>query len=398
MLDQNPLESALYVVIILGALITAGLSFLYVLRAKHRRLENETAACLDKHQDYFNYLSINIDGPEPLLPPPGALTDPQLKAILTKLLEWIETIEGSHRGKLTDLCREMGMVELERKKLHSNHHWERIDAAYHLGVMRAGECSGELITLLEQEAEESTAFVVGRAAAKCAAQPGDLRRLVLRLAKHHPQSRQMIADIIASSTLDTVPLYLELLQSGEDDLVCVGLVGLSGRNEPQLFPVLAELAKSEHKEIRIKASKLLLEYTHLLPRQRLEELFEHPNWEIRAAAVKTAGIQKLPVFIDALKHGLSDDNWWVRYYSSKSLAQMGLDGFQVLCETACAAQDELCRDTAWDAIHEELESAAGLASQEIRHVLHFNELSHIYETMFNESYASHPAKMLSISS
>ncbi|MDF2960548.1 MAG: hypothetical protein K0S39_2283 [Paenibacillus sp.] len=392
------LEPALITVAVLAALIIGAFSILYVLRVRNRRLDKQTAYYLDKHQHYFTYVTINIDGPEALLPPPGPLNVTELRAIRVKLLEWIETLDGSHRTKLTDLCRDMGLVELERKRLHSVRHWERIDAAYHLGVMRAKECTGELLTLLEREAHEATAFVVGRAAAKCAGTPGELRRLILRLIKHHPQSLQLIADIMASSELDAVPIYLELLQSGEDDLVSVALTGLSGRNDAVLFPVLELLAESKHKEIRIKASKLLLEYPHLLPQERIEGLIRHPDWEIRAAAVRITGTQKLPAFMDAMKRGLADESWWVRYYSAKSLANLGLEGFQALCETACSSDDELCRDTAWDAIHQEMEHAAVLASQEIRHILHFNRLSHLYETMFNETYTSHPAKVTSISS
>ncbi|WP_165842369.1 HEAT repeat domain-containing protein [Paenibacillus xerothermodurans] len=392
------LESALYVVIVIGVLIVGGLSTLYILRAQSRKLEEDTAFYLDKHQDYFAYLSINIDGPGALLPPPGPLAEAELKAIQKKLLEWIETIEGAHRGKLTKLCRDMGLVELERERLASKRHWDRIDAAYHLGIMRAPECTGELINLLEQEAEGSTAFVVARAAAKCASEHGELRRLALRLAKHHPQSHQLIADIIASSALDPTHVYLDLLQSNDAELINIALIGVSGRSESALFPVLERLASSEHKEVRIKASKQLLEYTHLMPQKRIEGLIYHPDWEIRAAAIKTAGLQKLPVFTDALKRGLSDDSWWVRHYSAKSLAQLGLDGFRVLCEAASGANNAQSRDTAWDAIHDELERAAVLASRDFRHILHFNELSHMYETIFNEPYASHPVKMLPISS
>ncbi|TDF93849.1 HEAT repeat domain-containing protein [Paenibacillus piri] len=391
------LQPALFTAAVLGIIIVAAFGVLYVLRARNRRIEARTAQYLEKHHNYFNYISINIDGPE-LLPPPGPLDPDELIAIRVKLLEWIETFGGVHRAKLTDLCREMGLVELERKRLHSPRHWERIDAAYHLGVMRAKECTGELLTLLEHEADDATAFVVGRAAAKCAGTSGELRRLILRLAKHHPQSRQLIADIMASSELDSVPVYLELLQSGDENLINVALTGLSGRNEAVLFPVLEQLAASEHKEIRIKASKLLLEYPHLLAQERIESLIRHPDWEIRASAVKAAGSQRLPVFMDSMKRGLTDESWWVRYYSAKSMAGLGLEGFQTLCETASSSEDELSRDTAWDAIHQELESAAVLAAQDIRHILHFNRLSHLYETIFNESYTSHPAKAASFGS
>jgi hypothetical protein len=392
------LQPAMITAALLIAIIAGAFTFLFTMRAKSHALEQKTSFYLNKHQDYFTYISINIDGPEALLPPPGKLKEVELKAIQKKLLEWIETIKGSHREKLSDLCTDMGLVELELKRLQSFRHWDRIDAAYHLGIMRAKECETELISLLEREAEDSTAFVIARAAAKCARKPGELRKVILRLAKYHPQSHQLIADIVGSSTLDPIPLYLELLQSEDDNLRIIAMTGLSGRNEPDSIPALKQLAHSANLEVRIKSSKLLLQAGHLLLPDQISAYIHHPDWEIRAAAVKMVGEQRMYDFIDDLKENLSDDNWWVRHHSAKVLAQLGLEGFQTLCETASGTNEGLDRDMAWDAIHDEMESAAALASQDIRQILHFNELSHTYEKMFNESYASNPTKQLRIGS
>ncbi|UQZ85195.1 HEAT repeat protein [Paenibacillus konkukensis] len=321
----------------------------------------------------------------------------ELKAIQRKLIEWIETLDGAPRDKLSDLCSQMGLVRLERERLGSSRHSERIDAAYHLGIMRAGDCAEELIAMLEGEGRESTAFVVGRAAAKCATEPQQLRRIAEQIVKTHPHSHRLIADIVASSSMDPAPMYSELLTSREDALVVTALVGLSGCKSQGPLAVLDKLSSAADKEVRIKAVKLLLQ-SPAFPAQRIRAFLRHPDWEIRAAAAKAAGEQRLLICLDDLQHALSDDSWWVRRHSAHSLVRLGMAGFHALCETACAAEDSPCRESALEAVKAELEHAALAAAQDMKQQLYYNELTFQYQKTFNDRYASHPAYAPRISS
>ncbi|UUZ90223.1 HEAT repeat domain-containing protein [Paenibacillus sp. P25] len=293
----------------------------------------------------------------------------------------------------------MGLVELERKRLRSPRRGTRIEAAYRLGIMRASECTEDLLKLLEQEGAESTAFVVGRAAAKCAGSLEELHRLLILLTRQHPEAHQLIADILASSSLDTGTLLTELLRQEEDEhLLTVALIGMSGRNEPEALGALDRLVLSGHREIRIKAAKILLQYTHLLPMERIGELMRHPDWEIRAAAVKAAGDQRLDFYLGALVQSMADEEWWVRYYSAKSLSRLGPAGFEALCEAAGAADSGVFRESALEAVHEELDRAAATASREVRQIPHYNRLNLIYRRMLNASGGGRPAGSARISS
>jgi hypothetical protein len=325
---MEPFDQAATVLYALSLTSAGGFAALFLLRARRGDEAERTRQSLEKYQDYFAYLSANIDGAEPLLPPPGQLSPIELKAIQSKLLEWIETIGGEYRGRLTELCNEMGLVEQERKRLRSPKHGLRMEAAYRLGIMRAQQCTDELLQLLEQEGVESTAFVVGRAAAKCAGTLEELRRLLLLLLQNHPDAQQLIADIIASSSLDPAPLYIELLRMEDREApVCVALIGLTGRNDPDAFGPLNRLLESECKEIRIKAAKALLQYSHMLPMERLGDLIRHSDWEIRAAAIKAIGEWQLDFELEALNESMVDEEWWVRYYSASTLAQAGTAGY-----------------------------------------------------------------------
>lgn len=372
---------------VLSVMTAGGIVLLLALRARHARAAAETARSLSGQRDYFAYLSASIDRPEPLQKPPGPLQPAELAAIRGKLLEWIETIGGPHRHKLTELCRELGLVEAEKQRLSSSQHGVRIDAAYHLGVMRAKDGFEPLLALLERE-RGSTSFVVARAAAKCARNADELQRLAEQLVKSHPASLQLIADILASSSLDLIPLYAGLLESENEALTALALTGLTDSSYvPAAYPGLEKLLSSEHKEVRIKASKLLLAAPHLLPSERLTGLMRHPDWEIRAMAAKAAGELRRPHFLGDLRRGLQDDSWWVRQYSARGLSRLGSDGFLLLCEAAANGEGGLSAEIAWEAVRQELDRSAAAAAREMPHVAHFNRLSQIYQSVFGEVYA-----------
>ncbi|WP_052487047.1 HEAT repeat domain-containing protein [Gordoniibacillus kamchatkensis] len=382
----EPLDQAASVLNALGLTAAGGFAALFLLRARRSAIAERMKMSLEKHQDYFTYLSANIDDTDALLPPPGQLSSIELRAIQSKLLEWIETIGGEYRGKLTALCRELGLVELERKRLSSPRQGVRLEAAYHLGVMRATECTGELLQFLAKEGRESTAFVVGRAAAKCAGTLEELHSLLLLLTEYHPAAHQLIADTVASSSLDPAPLFAELLHNENNEaLLAVALTGLSGRNCPETLGALDRLLMSGLKEIRIKAAKVLLQHSHLLPRERISELIRHPDWEIRAAAAKAVGEQQLGVYMEELVRCMADEEWWVRHYSAKSLSQLGPAGFEALCEAACGAENGESRETAREAVLEELDRSEASASREAQHIPTYNQLNFIYRRILGET-------------
>lgn len=386
-MEMEPLQEAASVLYVLGAAIAGGLGVLGLLRFRNQRNAEQLNQSLAKHQDYFAYLSVQIDGAEALLPPPGPLTQAELRAVQSKLLEWIETIDGLHRDKLTALCRDMGLIEMERQRLTSPWHLVRVEAAYHLGVMRAGECTEALLKLLEREMAESTAFVIGRAAAKCAQQPDELRRLMSLLMKRHPHALQLTADILSASSLDPAPLYADMLDTESDDaMLGLALTGLSAMKRPCSIAALDRLLLSDAAEMRISAAKLLLKFPQLLPPGRVGELLAHPDGEIRAAAAQAIGEHQLLFYIEPLKASLADPQWQVRYHSAQSLTRFGLEGFEALCETARDMKAGPAQDTVWNAIHEAMDQSAAAAAQEVRQIPQRNELSRLYRTIFQQNY------------
>lgn len=390
-MEMEPLQETASVLYVLGAAIICGFSILGLLRFRNQRNARLLSQNLAKHQDYFAYLSVQMDDTQVLLPPPGSLTQAELRAVQSKLLEWIETIHGKHRDKLTALCRDMGLVEMERQRLNSPWHLVRVEAAYHLGVMRAGECTDALLELLERETGESTSFVIGRAAAKCAQKQEELLRLVSLLMKRHPHAQALTADIVSASSLDPASLYAGILDNETDEaMLKLALIGLSGGNRPCSKAALDRLLLSEAADVRLSAAKLLLTYPQLLPSGRVGELLGHPDEAIRAAAAQAVGEHQLLFYIEPLKTSLADPQWQVRYECAQSLIRLGVEGFEALCESARDMKSGPAQDTVWNAIHEAMDQAAAAASQEVRQIPLYNELSRLYRTMFQQNYTSLP--------
>ncbi|HEY1212607.1 MAG TPA: HEAT repeat domain-containing protein, partial [Bryobacteraceae bacterium] len=161
---------------------------------------------------------------------------------------------------------------------------------------------------------------------------------------------------------------------------------------------LDHLMKSESKEIRIKAVKIGLQYAHLLPTERIGELIRHPDWEIRAFAAKAIGEQQLDFYLEALTHGMADEEWWVRYQSAKSLSRLGPAGFKALCEAAGSSEIGASRESAWEAVHEELDRAAATASRGDGQSPDYNRLNFIYRRILGESGTGRHAHSARISS
>jgi hypothetical protein len=232
-MDEN-LSALEHLVEILSVFILFGTASLFIMKARNIWLEKRTARYALKHQDYFSYIAAHLDEDTPLGVPYGPLKPLELKVIQEKLFAWIEQIQGEHRTKLTDLCRRLGLVELNQAKLRSGVHWDQVDAAYNLGVMRCKESVPELLNLLAKEKHDSSRFVIARAIAKCARDVSDLRSMVHLLVEHRRNVYELIADILLDSSVDYTPLLLEFLTEKDEELVKIALTALRGQTNPQV--------------------------------------------------------------------------------------------------------------------------------------------------------------------
>lgn len=329
---QTPLAAAYLFLYALCAVTALGLVVLFGLKLQNIAAEKRAKRCLLKYQDYFVYLQAHGEEEERLQAPPGEVTLQEKKIIQKKLFELMESFTGVHRQKLARLCEEMGLVDLDLRRLHGSWKWTRIDAAYNLGVMRSRRGVPGLLELLETLGYDPGLFIVARAVAKCARNGNDLGEMVRQLVKHRKNCHQLIVDILGESEVELEPLFLSFLQESDTDLIEIGLIGLSVRSQSDLEPHLHKLVHSKEKEVRIKAVKLLCKDARLLTDRRVREFMSHADWEIRSVAAKAIGEMGLSSYIPLLKQAVGDAHWWVSHHSARSLAQLDFEGFRALCE------------------------------------------------------------------
>ncbi|QRG68924.1 HEAT repeat domain-containing protein [Brevibacillus choshinensis] len=376
---QTPLATAFLFLYVLCGVTILGLLILFGLKLRNIAVEKRTKDCLEKYQDYFVYLQAHGEEEERLKVPYGNVTIGEKQIIQKKLFELMERFTGVHRQKLGWLCEDLGLVDLDLQRLNSAWKWTRVDAAYNLGVMRSRRAVPGLLQLLEKLDYDPSLFIVARAVAKCARNGNDLGEMVRQLVRHRKNCHPLIVDIISETEVETEPLYVALLQEADRDLVEIGLIGLSVHHQSNLEPYLHKLVNAKEKEVRIKAVKLLCKDSRLLTDKRVREFIIHNDWEIRAAVAKAIGSLGLAVYIPILKKAVSDPNWWVCHHSARSLAQLGIEGFQALCEILQENRYGSNVQLAHQVVQEELEK--GKKQQDDQEMqLHYNQKLYLYQS------------------
>ncbi|GED31093.1 HEAT repeat domain-containing protein [Brevibacillus centrosporus] len=378
---QTPFATAYVFLYVLCGVTTLGLIVLFGLKLRNIAAEKRTKRILAEYEDYFVYLQAHGEEEERLHTPYGKLEQKEKRIIQKKLFELMESFTGVHRQKLAALCEDMGLVELDLKRLDGTWKWTRVDAAYNLGVMRSQRAVPGLLQLLEKLEYDPSLFIVARAVAKCARSQNDLGDMIRQLVKHRKNCHQLIVDILSESELDTGKLLIALLQETDADLIEIGLIGLSVHNPSDVEPYLHKLVHAQEKEVRIKAVKLLCKDSRLLTDKRVREFLAHQDWEIRAAAAKAIGAHGLSAHIPSLKKAVGDSNWWVSHHSAYSLAQLQVAGFQALCEILQEGRFGRHLEIAHQVALEELEKAKmqlELADQEKQ--LQYNLKLHLYQS------------------
>jgi len=352
---ETPLTLAMYMLYGLCGVAALGLMTLFVLKLRHIAADKREQACLEKYQDYFFYIQAYGEEEGRLKPPAGDLTLGEKRIIQKKLLSLLERFTGVHRQRLLDLCEDMGLIEMDLKRLNAWWKWTRVDAAYNLGMMHAKEAVPGIIRLMKKGDSDASMFILARSLAKCARQEDDLREMVKLLVVHRQNCHPLIVDILGDSQLDTGPLFLSLVREEDGDLIKVGLIGLTSHVQPGMDPVLHELVDAADKEVRIKVAKLLCRDIRYLTERNVRHFLSHPDWEIRSVMAKAIGELGLSVYIPLLKRAVKDPHWWVSRNSTNSLAQLQVEGFRALCAILAEERDSRVREMANQVIQKELE-------------------------------------------
>jgi HEAT repeat protein len=369
------LSYAITVLIILLTFVLIGF------RIRAMWLQKRVQHVLRKHQDYFDYVKSNMFESTPLQKPIGSIHRAELLVIQGKLLNWMEKIVGAECDRLTELCRDLGLVDLNMRRLQNEIHWIRLDAAYNLGIMQAKEATPALLQLLEEERYGTSAFVIARSISKCAQDVNQLDRMVRILAKHSKQSHRLVTSMLVLSRLDWTPLLLEYLNETDEQLVKIALTSLQTRSLPGTEDMLSSLMGAEDSELRLLAVQAMVHQGTRMTPEQMNELMRHEDADVRAEAADAFGQVGMVASVDSLKEGLEDSDRRVRYNSARSLVDLDSAGFAALCEVALHGSNSREVTLASNVIQEEL-SNGPIYSEDLEQAIRHNMRLDIYRRYF----------------
>ena len=140
----------------------------------------------------------------------------------------------------------------------------------------------------------------------------------------------LLTRLVPSSPPRSLEVWLALAEQGAD---------------PACISAAAALATHADAQVRLAVARALRHYYDVRVHETLGALLRDSDWRVRAAACRTAGSLADAVFTGALRQGLTDRAWWVRFRSALALAQLGESGRRVLRE-ARTGDDRFARDMA----------------------------------------------------
>ncbi|MGY4691439.1 HEAT repeat domain-containing protein [Salibacterium sp. K-3] len=378
------LQAAYWMIAVLITLMIIFMVITIAIKMRKKISVKKEKDCLDNFHSYLHYLQVQLDNQALLMPPKKPLSSFEKKVLQNTLLPWVDRLKGVHREKLLTLCKDIGLNHYNKKRLQSPWSMVRLDAAYHLGILRDQEVTSQLMSLLYRSHFDSSVYIIARSIAQTSVNPDDIKNLMLYLVNNGKQHSHLVADISKESSLDLRPIYTQFLYEDNPKLNKIGLIGLQDHVDQELPEIVHSSSQSEDKEIRKLALQLRMS-AMVLTEKDVQYYLQFPDWEIRHLFADWIGNSGLIQYTELLKERLQDSNWIVSRTTAKSLAQLGEHGFEILCETAAGVHGEQGRETAEEHIKEKLNQTIHDLSQ-VEDITEYNQKVFIYQKYFGKSH------------
>lgn len=340
--------------------------------------------CLANFHSYLYYLQVELDNEAMLRPPNKSLRSFEKKVLQKTLLPWVERLKGVHREKLLILCEAIGLNEYNKKRLQSPWSIVRLDAAYHLGILRDKEVTSQLISMLHRSNFDSSICIIARSIAQTSEYPNEIKNLIQYLVNNTKYHLHLIADISKESSLDLRSVYISFLYEDHSKLNKIGLIGLQDQVDQNIPETVRSFVHSDDKETRILAVQLLM-FAMDLTEKDVHYYLQFPDWEIRNMLADWIGYSGLTQYTGLLKVPIQESNWIVSRTSAKSLAQLGEYGFEILCELAAGIHGEQGREVAKEYIDEKLKQTINTFSH-VDDITEYNQKIFIYQKFFGKRH------------
>ncbi|TLS52668.1 hypothetical protein FE782_08540 [Paenibacillus antri] len=357
---------------------------LYCVKLHHIRIRKTRERFHRKFRDYLVYIQTNVAGGERLRTPPMKMSAVESNALQDRLNDMIEALSGEPRDQLIELCERLGFVRAHLNRLRGRSYRERVDAAYHLGCMRAKEAVPALLEMLRHHRLDSTLFVIARAVAKCAQDAKDVKEMLRIMTTKGKSFPDLLADIVEEARIDRTALFAELLQEPHPSLVRIAFAGLNGASNPNLAAAVYRCIDSEHADIQEKAIELYLKSSAMLPKHVVARLLEHPSANVRLLTAGALRDLSQPTYADAMRSCLLDTDPRVVAAGAEGLLGLGLPGMELFCASAWEQRERGEGTALQDRIEEEL-AALSERLDTLDGLTRYNALLYAYEKTFGRN-------------
>ena len=247
--------------------------------------------------------------------------------------KYLETLKGADFQSLVHLLKEMGLFHYNLKRLGSKKRWQKVYAAFFLGLMR----DREAVVALGKGVEDKDSLV-SFASATALAKIGEKRHLketLLVLTRRKDLRPGQAAGVLlefGSGACAELGLLLDKESvTREWKYLIIDLLGYWQHLEAG--PILLEfLQASDDRQVKMRCIKALGQMSCIDSVSTLASYLDDQDYLARLEAVKALGRIGVWDLSAKMADCLSDENWHVRYHAAQALAAIGKEGVAVLEE------------------------------------------------------------------
>jgi hypothetical protein len=328
----NPVMIAVVMAVILLVLtLSLSLYVLYFRWRTQKREEHEQRQLAKWKPLLFGYLGEEIAAPKLIAEIPRG----DVELFASSLLDLLHDIEGADLEKLRRLLDDLGITRLYLERLFSEDRWQRIYAAYFLGLVREAAAVARLRIGLEHR-DELVSLACAQALAKMQ-RPEDVLPLLDLLAGLRDLSDDTACEILLDLGPNAADRFLVILS--EHDLsprkqrLLAQLLGFLG-HLPAAPALIQFLNTTEDEPLRTRAIEALGRLSSLESVVALEQYLAHGEVDVRQAAAAALGSIGDDAAVKSLAGALNDEDSHVRYAAASSLVRLGHAGREALTTLA----------------------------------------------------------------
>lgn len=260
------------------------------------------------------------------------------------LLEEADTLGETGRSRLLTLLAGLpvGQGMIDRLKGRS---WEkRLRAAEYLGYLGDDSSLPPLMNALRDDVL-AVRFAVATSLARLGCRDA-VEPILQALDAPGEVSQRHVAEVIqilGAAASDPLIAILERPTANENSLGIAARVAGGLRLHRSVAP-LRHLLGHATANVRLNAVRSLASIGEHSVSAEIAGLAEDPSWEVRSSVMQALGRLQARDRIPLLLHGLSDQEWWVRFNAAEALRSLGEPGISALRDASEHHADTYGRD------------------------------------------------------